>query len=228
MGLKEKFIKTCSKCQVEKLETEFHFKYKDRGILKSECKSCWSSRDSNYYNGNKDKKKTYNKENADHIKEVKRVYRENNPGFRGDRKKRRATQNRYTAERYKNDMGFKLSVALRRRLWCAIKGNARSGSAVNDLGCSIEELKTYLENKFYPNPRTGEVMTWDNWSLKGWHIDHIRPLADFDLTNREDFLKACHYTNLQPLWAKENLKKSNKILIVPRTGFEPAPFKSEL
>jgi hypothetical protein len=69
------------------------------------------------------------------------------------------------------------------------------------LGCSIPELKTYLESKFQ------EGMSWENWGIYGWHIDHIIPLDAFNLTNREEFLKACHYTNLQPLWAEENLKK---------------------
>lgn len=50
-------------------------------------------------------------------------------------------------------------------------------------------------------------MTWDNWAPKGWHVDHIIPLSSFDLTNRDQLLAACHYTNLQPLWAKENLQK---------------------
>ena len=54
-------------------------------------------------------------------------------------------------------------------------------------------------------------MTWENWSFKGWHLDHIIPLDSFDLSKEEDKKKAYHYTNLQPLWAKDNLSKGNKI-----------------
>jgi hypothetical protein len=81
----------------------------------------------------------------------------------------------------------------------ALRGNFKSGSAVHDLGCSIADLKTYLENKFTEN------MTWDNYG--DWHIDHILPLDSFNLTDREQFKQAVHYTNLQPLWAQDNLIK---------------------
>jgi len=78
----------------------------------------------------------------------------------------------------------------------------KAGSAVKDLGCTIPELIKYLESKFQLG------MTWENHSSTGWHIDHIIPLCEFDLTDREQFLKAAHYTNLQPLWAEDNLKKN--------------------
>jgi len=84
-----------------------------------------------------------------------------------------------------------------------LKNNQKSGSAVVDLGCTIEELRIYLESKFQVG------MTWDNYGE--WHIDHIIPLSKFNLEDREEFLKACNYENLQPLWAEANLKKSNKL-----------------
>jgi hypothetical protein len=99
----------------------------------------------------------------------------------------------------------KLRGSLRSRLNHAIKGGDKMGSAINDLGCSIEELKKHLEFKW----KSG--MTWDNWSISGWHIDHIKPLSSFNLEDKTHFLEACHYTNLQPLWAVDNLKKGSTV-----------------
>ena len=61
----------------------------------------------------------------------------------------------------------------------------------------------HLEAQFKPG------MTWDNYGLKGWHVDHIRPCASFDLRDPEQQRRCFHYTNLQPLWAEENLKKGS-------------------
>ena len=67
------------------------------------------------------------------------------------------------------------------------------------------QLKQYLENQFKPG------MTWQNHTVTGWHIDHIMPCSIFDLSKPEK-QKACfHYTNLQPLWYYENIRKSNKV-----------------
>jgi len=73
------------------------------------------------------------------------------------------------------------------------------------IGCTVPELKAHLEAQF----KSG--MSWENHSNHGWHIDHILPLASFDLTKEENLYKACHYTNLQPLWAIDNLKKNDKL-----------------
>jgi hypothetical protein len=102
------------------------------------------------------------------------------------------------------DINYRLAGNIRSRLNSALKLQSKSGSAVNDLGCSISELKMFLESKFLPG------MTWNNYGLKGWHIDHIIPLSAFDLSNKDQFIEACHYSNLQPLWASDNIRKRNK------------------
>lgn len=88
----------------------------------------------------------------------------------------------------------------------AIRRVPKTGSAVKDLGCTIVEFRAYLETLFQ------EGMTWENYGE--WHIDHIIPLSSFDLSDRDQVLKACHYTNLQPLWAKDNLRKGAKLPIL--------------
>lgn len=114
----------------------------------------------------------------------------------------------WSKQRYNTNPTYRLSVNLRNRLYEALKNNIKTGSAVKDLGCSIEELKKHLEDKFYFNSETREIMSWDNYG--SWHIDHIRPLASFNLSDPEELKKACHYSNLQPLWAKDNLEKKDK------------------
>jgi len=167
-----------------------------------------------YYNDNKDeilkRQRVYRQNNKDKVNGQGKTYREANK----DKIKKRGKAyyeankdklNEHRRNRAKNDVQFKLTINLRTRLRHAIRGNFKSGSAVEDLGCSIDELKSYLESKFLPG------MSWDNWSKDGWHIDHIKPLASFDLTDHKQLLEACHYTNLQPLWANDNLSKSDKI-----------------
>jgi len=172
-----------------------------------------------YYQINKEKKNAYGKEyrklNKDKIKKGKKIYNEAWYKINKDKIKLREKiyrslnkdkKNLYFKNKKKTDIQYKLSCNLRNRLNSAIKGNYKAGSAVKDLGCSVEELKSYIESKFQPG------MTWDNWTTDGWHIDHIKPLSSFDLTDRKQLLEACHYTNLQPLWAKDNIIKSDKLV----------------
>lgn len=109
----------------------------------------------------------------------------------------RGYEKKYHKERYNSDIQYKLTKLIRNRL----KRGIKNGSAVRDLGCTIPEAKIHIEKQFKKG------MTWKNWNLKIWHIDHIKPLSEFDLTDREQFLKAVHYSNLQPLWAFDNLSK---------------------
>jgi hypothetical protein len=103
-------------------------------------------------------------------------------------------------EQMANNIKYRLARLLRKRLWRAMQGKYKTGSAVRDLGCSLEELKIFLEKKFKPG------MTWSNYGT--WHIDHIIPLATFDLKNKQQLLVALNFSNLQPLWATENLIKN--------------------
>lgn len=111
----------------------------------------------------------------------------------------------YIKLRMVRDIQFKLKVKLRSRLSDAIKNNYKSGSAIRDLGCSVEKFKLWLEMLW------ADGMSWDNYGKDGWVIDHVKPLSSFNLDNKSEFLKACHFSNLQPLWAKDNLIKSDKI-----------------
>lgn len=110
----------------------------------------------------------------------------------------------YYKKRRQNDVNFKLRINLRNRINIALKNGQKGGSAIRDLSCSISELKTHLESKFQPG------MTWENYGRgkNKWQIDHIIPLFTFDLTNKVQFLSACHYTNLQPIWHENHLDKT--------------------
>jgi hypothetical protein len=135
---------------------------------------------------------------------LKRFCVKNHDTFQTGRSKEgncKKCQGEWMINKVKMDIKTKLKYHLRKRLREAIKGNYKSGSAVGDLGCTIEFLKKYLENKFY------NKMTWDNWGTY-WQLDHIQELHTFDLTDKEQFLKAVHYTNLQPLTIPDHKKKT--------------------
>lgn len=193
-------MKRCSKCQNEQELTAFAKKRASSDGYKSHCKVCDKTlREENkerdrllkheWYLRNKERHqqtcKQYDVLHHEEMKEWKRNYKL-----------------AYEKQRYKKDLFHRLKCILRSRLYQALKEEQKTGSAVSDLGCSIKEFKKYLESQF----RLG--MTWDNQG--DWHIDHVRPLSSFNLSNPDEVKQACHYSNLQPLWAEENLQKSDK------------------
>lgn len=99
-----------------------------------------------------------------------------------------------------------LIIGLRKNLRSRTRGflKGRNASAVADLGCSLDEFKVHLETQFQSG------MSWDNYGPKGWHIDHIKPLSKYVLSDREVYLQLIHYTNLSPKWWYDNIAKSNK------------------
>lgn len=108
----------------------------------------------------------------------------------------------YFNNRYKIDSNYRLRGALTRRIWKVLKGVNKSKSTLELLGCTLKELWQHLESQF----KFG--MNKENYGK--WHVDHIRPCASFNLTDPLQQAKCFHYTNLQPLWAKDNLSKGAK------------------
>lgn len=105
--------------------------------------------------------------------------------------------------RYANDINFRLKNLLRKRIRGALNGKSKSVHTVELLGCTIDQFKEYLERKFLPG------MDWENRHL--WHIDHVKPCSSFDLSDSEQQKQCFHYSNCQPLWAEDNLRKGNKL-----------------
>ena len=142
----------------------------------------------------------------------KKYYKKNRKILRAKQKKYYAkNSHRFTERkrlwginRRKNDPSYKLKINLRRRVLHALKGVKKNKSTLKLLGVKdIEFVWNHLEKSF----KLG--MTRQNHGK--WHIDHIIPCVSFDLTKPEEQAKCFHYTNLQPLWASENLAKGSKI-----------------
>jgi hypothetical protein len=186
------------------------YRYKNKNKIKEYRKE--------YFNNNKEYFKKYNKEygkeyrnnNKDKSKEYNDKYYYENKNKIKERSLKYYYENKnkiveYKKEYLKNNINAKLALILRKRLCNAITYKGRVKSASILIGCEISFLKQYLESKFQ------EGMTWKNHGVHGWHIDHIIPCASFDLSKEEEQRKCFHYTNLQPLWAKDNMSKGAKL-----------------
>jgi hypothetical protein len=112
-----------------------------------------------------------------------------------------------------------LGLRLRARLGSLFRQGIKSGSAVRDCGCSMEQLQAYLSEQFWPG------MEGDNKGKRGWHIDHIFPIDSFNIYDRSELLKACNYTNLQPLWADDNASKGARFDWSPLESNHELPYR---
>ena len=169
------------------------------------CKTCKLSKElTEFFTASKYKDKQYYRREC---KECTRIELRSESGRKAQEKYRKSewgffVKNQYKKDRKKNDPFFRLKENLRRRLRSALKSKSwrKTTKFYQYIGCTLEEFKLYLEAKFT------EGMTWDNYGK--WHIDHIIPMDSAN--TEEELIKLCHYTNLQPLWAVDNMKKSNK------------------
>ena len=182
----ENEILTCFTCGEEKLYTLFSLHGKQKPY---ECKTCKNMRDSTKRNSDRE---TYNrKQREDWVK--------NND-------KRNAARRKNLQKRRDEDPQYRMKMALHVRLYDAVKyqKGTKSAKTLELLGCTVEQLQTFLAAEFT------EGMTWDNYGE--WHIDHILPCASFNLEDPEEQKKCFHWTNLQPLWALDNIRKGAKII----------------
>jgi hypothetical protein len=161
-------------------------------------------------------KKYLSKPGMDQINKERRKIRRENPEqkLKARIRKLRFMKNRrlhilqynrtYENNRKQHDPSYKLIKNLRSRLWAVLKKNQKSESTIKLTGCTLEQLKKHLENKFE------DGMDWNNYGV--WHVDHIIPCANFDLSKPEQQKICFHYTNLQPLWGEKNMQKGARLI----------------
>jgi hypothetical protein len=209
--------KRCTNCKEEFPATLEFFTKKVNGKygLTSKCKKCNNSylkqnyqkhRDKRleqkkeYHKNNREKLKQKNKkwyhENKEYVLEQRKIYAESNKDVIRER------QRKYMINKYYSDAHTKIKMNLSRRMRDFFKKNG--SRTVDFIGCSIDDLKIHIEKQFV------DGMSWENYGVHGWHIDHIRPCCSFDLTDPEQQKECFHYTNLQPLWAKDNIRKGGR------------------
>jgi hypothetical protein len=171
----------CIKCKIHKTPSMFasHGKQKP-----SECKICRNKRELEKRNKNREE---YNKKQRED-------WLKNNV-------KRNSTRRKTLQKRRDEDPSYRIRMNMHTRLSQMV--TRKVGNTMELAGCSLDDLCTFLEAEF------SEGMNWQNYGLKGWHIDHIRPCASFNLEDPEEQKKCFHWTNLQPLWAIDNIRKSD-------------------
>jgi len=186
--------KICCRCGIERNTSEFRKDSSKKDKLRPECKICLKAsemvhRSENPYEMSERLKKFYTKN-----PNIRKEYRERYRIRKQERKK----------ERMENEPIFVLTNRMRCRIWKYLKIYKinKNNNTFEIVGCSPLELKEHLEKQFING------MSWNN--REDWHIDHIIPLSS--AKTKDELLKLFHYTNLQPLWAIDNIKKSNKIL----------------
>lgn len=111
----------------------------------------------------------------------------------------------YAHKRRRLNLSVRILDSLRSRVYVALRKLKKSRATLALVGCTVDQLKLYLQSKWSPG------MSWANYGRTGWHMDHIIPCCAFDLTDPKQQVKCFHYTNLQPLWAADNLHKSSKV-----------------
>jgi hypothetical protein len=187
--------KICSKCNIEKPTQEFNRSKRNSSGIRCECKAC--------------QKLSYQNK-SEHYKALRKERYKNNTEkeLQRNREYYKLNKNEIIEKLYfkkKENEFFRIICNLRSRISQFVKSRKlhKDNQTLVLLGIDLDNFKSYLESKFSVG------MSWENYGE--WHIDHIIPLSSTD--NKDDLVRLCHYTNLQPLWAKDNLSKGSKIIL---------------
>jgi hypothetical protein len=223
-------MKKCSKCKEEKELTEFHKDSSKSSGLYPQCKHCkneFMSSKKDYYSKTREKYREENKEkiykstkewrgkNKEHRKDVYKSWLEKNKEKRAEYMKNWRSNNKdkikessylYRQNNPEFETRMKLFKNMRTRISLFLKSStiSKNKKLTDMLGCNQIQFKEYIESKFQNG------MSWDNYGIYGWHLDHITPISI--AKTEEDLIKLNHHTNFQPLWAIDNIRKGNKII----------------
>ena len=211
-AIRKKDWKKRNKEKVKLSHKKYYLKNKEKIAIR---KKDWKKRnkekvklhDKKYYLKNKEKRMEYQRKyRSIHHPIRQKAHREYNKKYYFKNKERLSKNNtRNARERRRTNPSFRILSTLRCRVLHALKGKNKSASTMNLLGVkNIEIVWQRLESLFQ------DGMTRENHGM--WHIDHITPCTAFDLTDSRQQRVCFHYTNLQPLWAIDNMRKSNKII----------------
>jgi hypothetical protein len=206
-------MKICCRCKIEKLKTEFNKCKNRKDGLQTICRVCNSDYHKEHNSNNPNARIEHYRKNREIILEKKKEYYADNiekistyrKSYYADNKEKITKRNyNYKKTKLKEDSLFYFENSIRNVIYGSLYRHnyTKKSKTYKILGCSYEEFKHYIEKQFV------EGMSWDNQGE--WHLDHIYPVSL--ATNEEEIIKLNHYTNFQPLWAIDNLKKSNKII----------------
>lgn len=192
-------MKNCSKCKKDKILDNFNKDKKNKDNLTCWCKSCFSEYNKKRIKNIKIKEKHYKRAKQWYFNNLEKAKKQNIDWIKNNREK----YNKHHRERWNNDLEYKLKKLLRTKLTQSLKSKKsyKKTSALNLVGCTIEELKKYLESLFL------HEMTWENHG-KVWEIDHIKPCSSFDLTNLDQQKECFNYSNLKPIFKTSEISKN--------------------
>lgn len=220
--------KICTKCDKEKELLEFHKQKDGKFGVRGDCKECMKNyqlknkkhiqkitkiyKDKNKEKTRENNKRYYVKNKKADNERCRKYYADNRKKEIKRKKayseipknKRRLSKlhTKYTRERRQNDPSFRLLCNLRNRMCVVISKGQKSLNTMFLVGCDMDYLMYHLQEQFTSG------MSWDNYGA--WHIDHIKPCSKFNLSSFDEQRKCFNFTNLQPLWKIDNLKKANK------------------